>query len=50
MDSMNKTIEDRLDEAIKNCGTYVTLDSVRQLVNDDCLIILKWIKTGKEDD
>lgn len=47
---MTETIEDRLDTAIKNCGTYKILDSHQQIVNDSCLIILKWIKTGKNDD
>ena len=43
-----ETIEDRLDTAIKNCGTYQTFDAIQQNVNDSCLIILKWIKTGND--
>lgn len=47
---MTETMEERLDKAIKNCGTYLSEDTVQQYVNDNCLVILKWIKTGKDDD
>lgn len=36
----------RLDNAIKQCKSYFTLDSIMDNTNTDCLDILKFIKTG----
>jgi hypothetical protein len=37
---------ERLDNAIKQCKSYFTLDSIMDNTNTDCLQVLEFIKTG----
>lgn len=42
--------QERLDTAIKQCGTYFALDSHMDEVNSCALEILNYIKTGLKKD